>query len=360
MKYFLVCSLVFLGFVASAQSLFAYMDFNNFFRVYKNGYAVQIDHQAINNLSLGDNICLYKNFQNDLKMYDGNISKILTGQNTNYIVSDNIGAWNIGSLLYYVENGVSHAVTNFGGQYAVGDSIYVYQDIQQNTLNARYKGENFLLVQTIEDISMAQKTGDNLVIFEDNGGVLKVFWRGEISEIGISNANNSFNFEVGCDVFAYNDPQTNSLIVFDKGEFVEVSDRPARKIKACRGFVVFEDNNGNLKKYQNGNVIEIASFFNFWDAKDDVVIWGEANSTFTLKNDSPQKVVNYSVTDYQIKNDVIAFRTIVGGVGAFINGQYKEITNLTNNEYLINGHGVMVTLTNRTVMIYDNGAIIRD
>lgn len=175
MKCFLVCFIFFLGFEASAQSLFAYMDFNNFFRVYKNGYAVQIDHQAINNLALGDNICLYKNFQNDLKMYDGKTSKILTGQNTNYIVSDNIGAWNIGSLLYYVENGVSYAVTNFGGQYAVGDSIYVYQDLQQNNLNARYKGENFLLVQTIEDVGMAQKTGDNLVIFEDNGGVLKVF-----------------------------------------------------------------------------------------------------------------------------------------------------------------------------------------
>lgn len=360
MKYFFLVFVLFFSLKVSAQSLFAYMDFNNFFRVYKNGYAVQIDHQAINNLALGDNICLYKNFQNDLKMYDGKTSKVLTAQNTNYTVSDNIGAWNIGSLLYYVENGISYSVTNFGGQYAVGDSIYVYQDLQQNTLNARYKGQNYQLVQTIEEVNMALKTGDNLVIFEDNGGVYKVFWRGEISEIGISNANNSFNFEVGCDVFAFNDPQTNSLVVFDKGEFIEVSDRPARKIKACRGFVVFEDNNGNLKKYQDGNVIEIASFFNFWDAKDDVVIWGEANSTYTLKQDSPQKVVNFSVTDYQIKNDVIAFRTIVGGVGAFINGQYKEITNLTNNEYLINGHGVMVTLTNRSVMIYDNGSIIRD
>ena len=99
MKYFFFVLLMVLSLNSSAQSLFAYMDFNNFFRVYKNGYAVQIDHQAINNLALGDNICLYKNFQNDLKMYDGKTAKVLTAQNTNYIVSDNIGAWNIGSLL---------------------------------------------------------------------------------------------------------------------------------------------------------------------------------------------------------------------------------------------------------------------
>lgn len=360
MKYILILVTFFSLHFAQAQSIFAYMDFNNFFRVYKNGYIAQIDHQAINNLELGDNLCVYKNFQNDLKVYDGTSTKVLTAQNANYKTSDNIAAWNIGSLLYYYENGKSIAVTNFGGQYDVGDSLYVYQDLQLNTLNVRYKGTSHLLIQSIDPVSMPQKVGDNLLVYEDNGGVLKVFWRGESYELGISNANNNFSFEVGCDILAFNDPQTNSLVVFDKGEFIEVADRPATKIKAARGFVVFEDNNGNLKKYQNGEVTDICSFFNFWDAKDDVIIWGEANSTFTLKNDLPVKFANYSVSEYKIKNDVIAFRTIVNGVGAYVNGQYKEITNLTDTEFLINGHGVLVQLKNRSVLIYDAGNIIRD
>ena len=57
---------------------------------------------------------------------------------------------------------------------------------------------------------------------------------------------------------------------------------------------------------------------------------------------------------------MIAFKTNVGGIGASVNGNVKEITNMTNCEFIVNGHGVMVTLPNKSVMILNQGQIYRD
>jgi hypothetical protein len=207
---------------------------------------------------------------------------------------------------------------------------------------------------------MPDVLGDNMVVFRDNGNLYKVFWRGEIYEIGVWNGNQSFQFSAGTNIVAFNDPNSRTFAVFQNGQFVDVEDMFVTKMKACRGFVVYEDIQGNLNYYGNGDQKELASFYQSWDAKDDVVMWGEANSTFTLKNGEKTKVCNYSVTEWKLKNDVIAFRTNMGGVGANIKGETKEITTLNNTEYEINGHGVMVVLSNKSVIVLNSGQLYRD
>lgn len=345
---------------AQDKTLFAYMDFNRFCKVFSNNYFFQLDHNEVYNLTLGDNLIAYQNAQKDFKIYDGNEAKLITNQMVNFKQSDNLVAWNIGSLLYYWENGKPHNITAFGGDYAVGDSLVVFQDTRFNTLNVIYKGETIQLMQQTEEMYMPEVVGDNVVVFRDNGENYKVFWRGEIFEIGVWSGAQKIQFVAGTDIVAFNDPNTRTFAVFENGEFIDVEQIWAGKMKAGRGFVAYEDVQGNLKVYGKGKQSDVASFNQFWDAKDDLLVWGEANSTFIWHDGEKKQVLNYTVKEWKLKNDVLAFKTNVGGVGACVNGKTQEITNMTNTEFVINGHGVMVTLANKSVIILSQGQLFRD
>ena len=359
MKKMLLLSCLFPLF-GNAQALFAYMDFNNFCRAFYNNNFVQIDHLEVSNLTLGDNVIAYMNAQKDFKIYDGKQTKLITNQFVNFKMSDNIIAWNLGEFLYYWENGKPHNVTSFAGDYLVGDSLIVFQDTRFNTLNAIYKGSTIQLMQQTDEMYMPDAMGDNIVMFRDNGGNYKVFWHGEQYEIGVWNYTQDLKYVAGTDVLAFNDPNTRTFTVFQDGEFLDVEDMYATKMKAGRGFVVYEDIQGNLMYYSKGQKKQLSSFYQSWDVKDDVVVWVESNSTFTLKNEEIIQILNYPIKEWRIKNDVIAFKTNVGGIGASVNGNVKEITNMTNCEFIVNGHGVMVTLPNKSVMILNQGQIYRD
>jgi hypothetical protein len=345
----------------SAQGIFPYTDFNNYFKVFDNGNFTQIEHNIVTNVFFGDELVVYNNSQRDFKVYYKGVPKMLTNQNVSYKASDHLLAWNIGPIINYFESGKEHTITSFGGEYEVTDSLIVYEDTRYNTVNVIYQGRPIQLYQLTDDLYMPEMIGDNIIAFRDNGNLYKVFWRGQIYELGVySGPNQKLEFFAGTDMLAFNDPATRTFAVFENGEFMDVESIYVNKIKACRGFVVYEDVQGNLKYYGKGVRKDLASFFQFWDAKDDVVFWGEANSGYTLYNGERKQVCNYTPKDWALKNNVIAFRSNMGGVAGFIQGMTKDITNLTNTEYFITGHLIAIRQPNRSVIVYSGGNIYRD
>lgn len=358
MKHWLIV-FGFLPLTAAAQ-IFPYMDFNNFFKTFNDGYFMQIEHQPVTDVFFGDEFVAYNNAQRDFKVFYEGQTQVLTNQNASYKASDHLIAWNIGPIINYFEDGKSHSLTSFGGKYAVTDSLIVFQDTRYYTLNVVYQGKVIQLMQTTDELRMPEVIGDNILVFRDNGNLYKVFWRGEIYELGVWNGQQKFEFSAGTDMLAFNDPLNRTFAIFENGEFLDVEMVYANKMKACRGFVVYEDVQGNLRYYGKGVKKELASFFQYWDAKDDVVFWGQANSTFTLFKGEAKLVSNYIVKDWELKNDVIAFRNNVGGVSGYINGTLKDITNFTNTEFTVNGHMVCITQSNRSVIIWYNGTTYND
>jgi hypothetical protein len=344
---------------AQKQTVFAYMDYNNFFHSFKDGYFNQVDHQAVTGLVLGDEVLAYYNNQRDFKIFDGTFSRVMTNQPATFKTSDHLAAWNIGQLIYYYENGKPHNLTSFGGDYWVTDSLITFQDTRYNALNVVYQGKVTTLVQSSTDLPVPVVQGDNVLVYKDNGDIYKVFYHGMTYDLGTYNGT-EFEFFAGTDIVAFNDPQTRTFAVFQDGEFLDVEEFRAPKVKAGRGFVAYEDLQGNLKVYGKGKYETLSSFAQFWDAKDDLVAWGDANTTYQYYKGEKKNVANFVVKDWRMKNDVFAFRTLMGGVAASVGGVYKEITTINNTDYVINGHGVMVTLPNRSVMVLYNGQIYRD
>ncbi len=344
---------------AQKQTVFAYMDYNNFFHSFKDGYFNQVDHQAVTGIAYGDEVIAYYNNQRDFKIYDGTFSRVMTNQPATFKISDHMAAWNIGQLVYYYENGKPHNLTSFGADYWVTDSLITFQDTRYNALNVVYKGKISTLVQSTMGLPAPVVQGDNLVVFKDNGDIYKVFYRGQIYDIGTYNGTD-FEFFAGTDILGFNDPQTRTFAVFQDGEFFDVEEFRSPKVKAGRGFVAYEDLQGNLKYYGKGKYETLSSFAQFWDAKDDLVVWGDANTTYQFFKGEKKNLANFVVKEWQMKNDVVAFRTLMGGVGASIGGVYKEVTSINDTDFIINGHGVMVQMKNRAVIVLYNGQIYRD
>jgi hypothetical protein len=263
-------------------------------------------------------------------------------------------AYNIGPTLNIWDEGKLKTLTYFAKDYVVKDSIIVYEDTRFNTVNVYWNKQTFELYRLTGEMYMPEVIGDNILAFKDNGNFYKVFWRGQIYDLGIWN--NTIDFQAGTDIVCFNDPTTRTFAVFENGQFLDVEQFYMKKYKAGRGFIVYEDLNSNLKMYKNGENQILSNFSaSFWEVQDDLVVWGENSFVYAFQNGKKIQTSNFMPKDYLMKNNVFAFRNILGGVSALIDGKVTEISNQADAEYEIYGNVVLVKLFNRTFIVFKNG-----
>jgi hypothetical protein len=353
MKFTLVlCGLI--AFSTVAQKVVPFVDFNNYFRSFQDNNFRQIEFQEIIEYKAGDDLVAYLDTRGNLRVFDGTERKDISPMRVNYQVSDHLLAYNIGPTLNIWDEGALRTLTYFSRNYWVKDSLIVYEDTRFNSVNVYWNKQVYPIYQLTGELYAPEAIGENVVVFKDNGNVFKIFWNGEIYEI--DGWNGTMDFGVGTDLVCFNDPNTRTFAVFDKGAFTDVEQQFLTKYKAGRGFVVFEDPNTNLTYYSNGQTIPLSNFSaNFWDVKDDLVVWRENSFVFAYQNGTKIQVSNFTPKDYKIKNNVYAFRNILGGVSALVDGQVYEITNQADAEYDIFGNVVLVKLFNRSYIVFKDG-----
>ena len=337
-----------------AQRVVPFVDFNNYFRSFENDNFRQLEFQQIREYKAGDDLVAYIDTRGNLRVYDGKERKDISNMNVQYQVSDHLMAYNIGPTLNMWDDGKLQTLTYFSRNYVVKDSIIVYEDTRFNTVNVYWNKQTYTLSTTTGDLFMPEAIGDNILAFKDNGNFYKVFWRGEIYDLGVWN--NSIEFQAGCDILCFNDPTTRTFAMFENGQFMDVEQFYVKKYKAGRGFIVYEDMNGDLQMYKKGEKIELSNFSaTFWNVTDDLVVWGENTFTYAYQNNTKIQTSNFTPKDYLVKNNVFVFRNIMGGVSALIDGKVHEITNQPDAEYEIYGNLVLVKLFNRTFIVFKDG-----
>jgi hypothetical protein len=354
MKNLSVLFCIFLSLGVYAQKVIPFVDFNNYFRSFENDNFRQLEFQPIKEFRAGDDLVAYIDTRGNLRVYDGKERKDISNLNVQYKISDYLMAYNIGQTLNMWDQGKLSTLTYFGRNYEVKDSLIVYEDLRFNTVNVYWNKEIFTLYTLTGELYMPTAIGDNCVVFKDNGNFYKVFWRGKIYDLGVWNSD--IEFQVGCDIICFNDPTTRTFAIFENGEFLDVEPFFMKKYKAGRGFIVYEDLNSNLMLYKNGQSIQLSNFTaSFWEVTDDMVIWGENSFVFAFQNNRRIQVANFKPKDHLIKNNVFAFRNMMGGVSALINGKVEEITMQQNSEYEIYGNAVLVKLFNKSFIVFKNG-----
>lgn len=344
----------FLAISCFAQNSIPFVDFNFYFRAFQDESFRVIELQRIQGYKAGDDFTAYIDNRGNLRVYDGEKISDVTNLNVNYQVSDFLMAWNVGPTVNLWDHGFQKTLTFNGRNYSVKDSIVVFEDLRYNSINVYEKGKIKTLYTVVDELYMPVFIGENIVAFKDNGDFYKVYWNGQIYDLGVWNGD--ITFQGGTDILTFNDPTTRTFAVFDKGEFLDVESFYMKKFKAGRGFIVYEDLNGNLFHYQNGVKTQLSNFTSeLWDVKDDIVIWSENSYIYSFSNKVKVNVCNYMPEDYLLKNNVFAFRNIMGGVSAFVDGKVIDISNQKDASYEIYGNSVIVQLFNSSFIVLKKG-----
>ncbi len=354
MKKYTLFLFLLISFLSFSQQVTPILTFNGFFQNFQEGYFRQVELQRIKEYKAGDDICAYVDFRGNLIAYDGLSKKQLANLSVEYRVSDKLLTWKIGETLNMWDKGKIQTLSFNVRNYWVKDEIIVFEDMRFNSVSVYFNGRIYPLYTSMGELQPPSSVGENIVAYKDNGDYNKVFWNGQIYELDVWQT--AYDFQTGTDILAFNDPITGTFAVFENGEFLDVEEFHVNKYRAGRGFIVYEDRNNNLVLYQNGEVQQLTNFgASFWEVKDDVVYWQENGFTYIYADGQKKELARYIPKDYALKNGVVAFRNIMGGVSAYVDGKVHEITNQMNSSFEIYGNTVLVELFNNSYIVLWKG-----
>lgn len=340
--------------ISTAQTVVPLVDFRLDFKSFQNGFFKQVEFQQISGYKFGDDVVGYIDFKGNLMVYDGTVKKQLANVIPDYQVSDNLLTWKIGPTLNLWDNGTLSTLTYYLNEYRLKDELVVYTESRFNTLNAYYEGDIYTLVSSVTEIEMPDFVGENIIAYRDNGNYYKVFWEGTVYELDVWH--NPIHFEGGTDILAFNDPINGTFAIFENGEFFDLEMLYVDDYKAGRGFVVYENANGDLMHYKDGEKKQLTNFgASSWYVKDDIVVWTENSFTYAYTNGEVVKIANYIPKDFLLKNNTYVFRNLMGGISTLIDGKVQLITNRLDATYSIHGNSVLVSLFNSSYIYFKEG-----
>jgi len=176
---------------AQLREIVPFIDFNKWFRCVEGGSSKFIEMQEIKSYKAGDHVIAYIDLRGNLRIYDGqqrhDISNMIS---INYSVSDKMVAWNVATLLHVWQNGTTQVLTAFSdsSHYVVKDDILVYTDMRYNSVLVHWNGKQYPIKTSttkLLHLTNNDKIGENILAYEDNGGLYKIFYKGESYEVGI-------------------------------------------------------------------------------------------------------------------------------------------------------------------------------
>jgi hypothetical protein len=196
--------------------------------------------------------------------------------------------------------------------------------------------------------------GSNSVGFTGNGNVQYSFIAGKIIEIGV--INDEMEYEAGANLVAFNDPFHQSFAVAFSNEIIDVEPIMVNDYKAGYDLVAYRDRNLNLKGYINRKLVDLSSYSaSFYEVFRDLVVWGENGMFYAYYQGRKYEIANYIPSEYKMRNGIVAFRNLNGGVSVFYNEKVEIVSNLTNAEFEVNGNTVKVKVNRGNYIFFQNG-----
>jgi hypothetical protein len=354
MKFFVI---IFTGLFSSlciAQDVFPYMDNVGYMRSFQNGFAKQVEFIPPVKVKYSEKIIAYIDNKNDFFVFDGENKEMLSNMVNSYEIGYNLVAWTTGPILNVWDSGEKMTLTRFGRNYVVSDSLVVFEDLMENAIFVYYNHEVYELYRSVGPPRFPLAVGSNTVAFEGNGNVHFAFIAGELIEIGV--INDPVKYSAGANKIAFNDPFHQSFAVAHYGEVVDAETIHVTDYQAGWDMVVYRDQNMNLKCYVNDELIEISNYSARWyEVFRNMVVWNEAGVFFAFDGKQKYELANYIPEEYKIRDGIVAFRNLNGGVSMFANGQVRVISNLPGAPFEVNGNTVRVQTNRGNFTFFQNG-----
>jgi len=337
-----------------AQEVFPFIDNMEYLKSFQNGKERQVDYLRPIDLKYSEEIIAYIDNKSDFFIYDGQSKERMTGLANDYKIGINIAAWNTGPIVSVWDNGRQHVLTQFGGRYEISDSLVVFEDRRDNAIRVYYNDSIYDLFYSVTDLSFPTAIGSNSVAFVGNGDVHYSFISGKTVEIGV--INDPVNYKAGGNIIAFNDPFNQTFAITMQNEILDVENITVNDYKAGYDLVVYRDRNENLKGYIDYKLVTLSNYSaQFYDVFRDVIVWGENGIFYTYMNGKKYEICNYIPQEYKIRNGIVAFRNMNGGVSVFYNEQVKIISNLSGASFEVNGNTVRIQVNKGNFLFFKNG-----
>ena len=337
-----------------SQEVFPFIDNMEYLKSFDNGIEKQVDYLRPIDVKYSEELIAYIDNKRDFFIYDGEQKEMLSGLANDYKIGINIAAWNTGPLVSVWDDGKTTLLTRFGGRYEISDSLVVFEDRRDNAIRVYYKDSIYDLFYSVADLRFPTSIGSNSVAFVGNGDVHYSFIAGNIMEIGV--INDRVNYQSGGNLIAFNDPFHQSFAVCLPNEILDVESIKVNDYKTGWDLIVYRDRNDNLKGYINYKLVTLSSYTaQFYEVFRDVVVWGENGIFYTYMNGRKYEICNYIPEEYKIRDGIIAFRNMNGGVSVFHNERVDIVSNLKDAEFEVNGNTVKVQVNRGNFIFFKDG-----
>jgi len=357
MKNILVFLMLTLSFTTIGQKVFPYLNNQDYLLSFNGRTSTQLDFLKPVHVKYSEEVVAYIDNKRDLFVFDGEKKEKLSGLVNDYYVGMNIVAWNSGPILHVWEEGRKQNLTYFAGNYVVSDSLVVFEDTRDNAIRVYYRGQIHDLYYSVSRPVFPQAVGSNTVAFRGNGDVNYAFIAGKVIELGVFQTN--LNFGAGANLVVFNDDFNQSFAVAFRNEVLDVEPTMVQNYKAGYDMFVYLDRNRNLKGYIGGKIVTLSTYASFYEVFRDMVVWGENGTFYVYANGHQYELANYIPEEYIVRDGVVAFRNLNGGVSVFHNNEVEVVSNLMQAPFEVNGNTVKIQVHKGNYIFFNNGATIR-
>jgi hypothetical protein len=283
-----------------SQNLAAWQDLSGGFYVFDNGDVKKLFHQDVPFFNVVGDKMIYRDIKNDTYYYSNKQS----------------------TKIESFKNDEAYTLTK---KYLVGtrgNNLQIYTT----------KGWRSLLIGT----SSFKLTGDSIVVFMDNFGVIKALHNNEVKEISNSEIK---NYAVSDNGFAFTDP-FRKLLYYHNEEVVEVDNLGANFMRLTNHHLLYIDNYNNLVCFTNPIQEDICSFTFNYDYEEDQQlqfenrIWA-GDDYFAYIDDDLNLYVHNGDKAILLRNDykskligidnTLLYHNINDGLSVFYNGKSYDL-----------------------------------
>lgn len=222
--------------------------------------------------------------------------------------SRNIIAWRDGPALRIAGTGPTLTVGRDVGAFSVHDSLVVFHDRAEGTLNVFWKGRSFPVADVERTVDAPQwKAGANTLVFHDRtSGRLLLCYRGEVRVL-CDSADNAV-VDAGGDVVAFMDEGAGVFRVFHRGRVHDLEQlRPVSTVTGW-GVVAYVSATGGFRIFQDGRPHRVsAGAPTGYFVQDSVVTWMDRGRWCTLVDGATEVIEPYVPESWQVCGETLAY-----------------------------------------------------
>lgn len=319
---------LFMALGTSAQSMVPYTTQAGRFGVFHEGTFDELETRAPKSVYPNGDRLFYVSQEGDLRAFmDGHALAIQRGEPSEIQTSRGQFAWKQGEALWVVRDGRPETICEDVGAFSVQDSMVVFHNEIDRTLNVYWRGRSFPIADLLlVDDAPQWKAGPNTMVFYDRARhKIILFYRGEMIDLCYG-ADYAW-VVASADMAAFMDDEDNVFRVFNRGDRVDLEDLRPVNFSAGAGIVGYVSGTGKFRCYDGRNVITLSSDApTRYDVQDSVITWVEDGQWKTLNAGKADVIERYVPENWQVSGAFIAYQDLNRELRIYHQGQRINVT----------------------------------